>query len=411
MLELLLCSMLTILPDYLFRRYRQGKRLGHEITFFSVWFELRFGIVSCLMLTVALITAIFYFHPSTTSATLYFRTVPLISEAVGRVSEVHIEGLSGPVKKGDVIFKLDSSKQEAALETARRKIAEIDAAMLAAQADVIKAEGQIQEAKSAYQQASDELDVKSELQRRYPGIVPQRDIEKLQVLLAGRQGSLDAATASKQSAMTRVTSLLPAEKASAEAAMAEAQVDLNKTYIRAGVDGRVEQFALRVGDIVNPIMRPAGILIPEGAGRQAVAAGFGQIEANVIKVGMVAEAACISKPWTIIPMVVTSVQDYIAAGQFRGGEQLIEARQVVAPGTILAIVEPIYKGGLDGVTPGSSCIVNAYTSNHDLIAAKETGAFKGFLLHAVDAVGLVHAMLLRIQALLLPVKTLVLSGH
>jgi hypothetical protein len=54
---------------------------------------------------------------------------------------------------------------------------------------------------------------------------------------------------------------------------------------------------------------------------------------------------------------------------------------------------------------------NAYTSNHDLIAAKETGVFKGFVLHAVDAVGIVHAMLLRIQALLLPVKTLVLSGH
>jgi hypothetical protein len=28
-----------------------------------------------------------------------------------------------------------------------------------------------------------------------------------------------------------------------------------------------------------------------------------------------------------------------------------------------------------------------------------------------DAVGLVHALLLRIQALLLPIKTLVLSGH
>ncbi|MGA9037736.1 MAG: HlyD family secretion protein, partial [Pseudolabrys sp.] len=52
MLELLLCSLLTILPDYLFRRYRQGKRLGKEITLFSVWFELRWGIVSCLMLTV-----------------------------------------------------------------------------------------------------------------------------------------------------------------------------------------------------------------------------------------------------------------------------------------------------------------------------------------------------------------------
>jgi multidrug resistance efflux pump len=341
---------------------------------------------------------------------LFYRTVSIIPETTGRVAEVHV-GFSAPVKKGEVIFRLDNSKQEAALETVRRKIAEVDAAMLAAQADVLKAEGQIQQAKGDYQQASDELDTKRELQKRNPGIVPQRDIEKLEVLQAGRQGALDSATASKQSATIRVTALLPAEKASAEAALAEAQVDLDKTFIRAGVDGRVEQFTLRVGDIVSPIMRSAGILIPDGAGRQTLSAGFGQIEAQVMKVGMVAEAACISTPWRITPMVVTSVQDYIAAGQFRGGEQLVEAQQVVAPGTILTFLEPIYKGGLDGVTPGSSCIVNAYTSNHELIASKETGAFKGFALHAVDAVGLVHAMLLRIQALLLPVKTLVLSGH
>jgi hypothetical protein len=29
----------------------------------------------------------------------------------------------------------------------------------------------------------------------------------------------------------------------------------------------------------------------------------------------------------------------------------------------------------------------------------------------VDAVGIVHALILRIQALMLPVQTLVLSGH
>jgi multidrug resistance efflux pump len=409
MFELLLCSLLTIFPDYLYRRYRQGKRLGYEITFFSVWFELRFGIVACLMLTVSLITTIFYFHPSTATATLFYRTVPLVPETGGRVSEVRVN-FSAPVKKGDVIFKLDSAKQEAAMETARRKIAEVDAASLAGQADVLKADGQIQQAKGDYQQASDELDTKRELQKRNPGIVPQRDIEKLEVLLAGRQGALDSATASKQSATTRVSALLPAEKASAQAALAEAQVDLDKTYIRAGVDGRVEQFALRVGDIVNPMIRSAGILIPDDAG-QVLSAGFGQIEAQVMKVGMVAEATCISKPWTIIPMVVTAVQDSIAAGQFRGGEQLVDAQQVLAPGTILTFLEPIYHGGLDGVTRGSSCIVNAYTSNHERIASPETGAFKRFALHAVDATGLVHAMLLRIQALLLPIKTLVLSGH
>jgi len=410
MLELLLCSLLTILPDYLYRRYRQGKRFGHEITFYSVWFELRYGIVSCLMLTIALITMIFYFHPSTSTATMYFRTVPIVTETVGRVAEVHVD-YSAPVKQGDVLFRLDNSKQQAALETAKRKIAEVDASLLAAESDVVKSEGQVQEAKSAVQQAQDELDVKSELQRRNPGIVPQRDIEKLQVVVAQRQGSLDAAMAAKQSATLRVTALIPAEKASAQAALAEAQVDLDKTFIRAGVNGRVEQFLLRPGDIVNPIMRPAGVLIPEGAGQRALTAGFGQIEGQVMKVGMVAEATCISRPWVIIPLVVTSVQNYIAAGQFRGGEQLLEAQNTVRPGTILVFMEPIYKGGLDGVTPGSSCVANAYTSNHDLIASGKVGAFKSFALHVVDATGLVHALLLRIQALLLPVKTLVLSGH
>jgi hypothetical protein len=63
------------------------------------------------------------------------------------------------------------------------------------------------------------------------------------------------------------------------------------------------------------------------------------------------------------------------------------------------------------MSPYSSFRYSSYTNNHERIASKETGAFKRFALHAVDAVGIVHAMLLRIQALLLPVQMLVLSGH
>src|SRR5689334_10096168 len=103
MLELMICSLVTIVPDYLYRRYAQGKRFGKEITFFSVWYELRWGITGCLMLTISLITMIFYFHPATSSATLYFRTVPILPEGSGRVAEVKV-GFSAPVKKGDVLF-------------------------------------------------------------------------------------------------------------------------------------------------------------------------------------------------------------------------------------------------------------------------------------------------------------------
>src|SRR6476620_8133414 len=117
MLELMLCSLLTIVPDYLFRRYVQGKRLGKEITFYSVWFELRWGITSCLILTVALITTVFYNHPSTTNVTMMFRTVPILPETNGRVAEVFV-GFTGTVKQGEPIFRLDSQRQEADIATA-----------------------------------------------------------------------------------------------------------------------------------------------------------------------------------------------------------------------------------------------------------------------------------------------------
>lgn len=410
MLELVLCSLVTILPDYLYRHYAQGKRIGREITVYSVWYELRWGITACLMLTVLMITVIFYYHPSTTSVTAHFRTIPILPETNGRVSEIYVSWRD-EVEKGERIFKLDSAKQEADLEVAKRRLAEVDAQTVMAQADIAAAEGQIQQAKGGYEQALDELNTKVELRQRNPDVVTVREIERLQNTVDGRKGAVVAAEAAKLAAETRISTLLPAQKASAEATLRQAQVDLEKTVVYAGVTGHIEQFILRVGDIVNPFMRPAGILIPAEAGRMQLQAGFGQIEAQVMKVGMAAEVTCMSMPLTIIPMVVTGVQDHIAAGQIRAGEQLIEAQQVTRPGTLLVFLQPLYEGGLEGVTPGSSCIANAYTSNHDRLEKEDLGILTRLYLHGVDAVGVVHAIILRAQALLLPVQTLVLGGH
>ncbi|HRO48825.1 MAG TPA: biotin/lipoyl-binding protein [Hyphomicrobium sp.] len=410
MLELLLCSFFTILPDYLYRRYGEGKRFGVEIGVYSVWYELRYGITACLMLTVALITIIFYFHPSTTNVTGYFRTVPILPETSGRVTEVLV-GWADEVKKGQPLFRLDQRKTAAALEVANRQIEEVDAAMVVAQADISAAEGQIQEAKGAYQQALDELATKEELLRRNADVVAQREIDRLRNVVDGRKGALSAAQAARDAAQIKLTTLLPAQKASAEAARNQADVELTKMTISAGVDGHIEQFTLRVGDVVNPFMRPAGVLIPADAGRHYLVAGFNQIEAQVMKVGMAAEVTCVSKPLTIIPMVVTTVQDFIAAGQVRTSEQLVDTSQTARPGTLTVFLQPLYEGGLDGVTPGSSCIANAYTNNHDTLASGKIGIGRWLFLHAVDAVAIVHAMIIRLQALVMPVKLLVFGGH
>lgn len=409
MIELLLCSLVTILPDYLYRRYAQGKRLGREITLYSVWFELRYGITACLALTVSLITLILYFHHSTSNAISFFRTVPLLPEGSGRVEEVFVN-VRDKVKAGQPIFRLDSSEEEAAIETARRRLSEVDAAVASATTELGAAEARIGEAQAAYRQAQQELETKLELRRRHEASVSPREIERLEILVAGREAAVSTATANKATVETQISSVLPAQKASAEAQLAQAQVELNKTVVRAGVDGTLEQFTLRKGDIVNPLMRPAGVLIPSEAGRWGLVAGFNQLEAQVIKVGMVAEAACISNPLTIIPMVVVDVQDLIATGQLRASDLLVDAQQVAVPGTLTVYLQPLFEGGFDKVPPGSKCLANAYTNNHDRLQSEDLGTMTSLYLHMIDTVGVVHAIVLRIHALLLPFQTLVFSG-
>ena len=181
--------------------------------------------------------------------------------------------------------------------------------------------------------------------------------------------------------------------------------------MRAGVSGYVQQFVLRPGDVVNPMLRPAGILVPAEAGRRAIVAGFNQIQAQVVKPGIFAEATCIGKPFSIIPMAVTQVQDVIASGQIRPTDQLLDVTQTARPGTITAYLEPIYAGGLDGVPPGGNCIVHAYSDHHYELESGDVGAGRWLFLHMVDTVAVVKAALLRISAMLLPVQTLVLTGH
>lgn len=408
MLELLLCSAITVLPDFLWRRYGQGKRLGHEITLFSVWYELRWGITLCVILTVSLITTIFYFHPSTSSAVSVFRTVTILPETNGRVAETFVD-INQHVTQGQPLFRLDTSEEEAAIETAKRRISEVEAAMKVATSQLAEAEGRITQAKGALRQAQDEYDTRAELMRRNANAIAQREVDRALVAVETAQGAVDASIAAREAVQSQIDFALPAQKASAEAALAEAQVALDKSLVVAGTDGIVQQFALRPGDVVNPMLRPAGILVPDRA-VTGLAAGFGQIESQVIKVGMVGEVACSAVPFTVIPVVITDVQDVIAAGQIRPTDQLQDVSTFARPGTITAIMEPLFEGAFDRLPQGSSCMANAYTSNHDALQDPEIGGFHAFVLHAIDATGLVHAALLRLQALILPVRTLVLSG-
>lgn len=409
MLELLLCSMLTILPDFLYRRFGQGKRLGHEINLFTVWYELRWGITLCLILTLSLVTTVFYFHPSTKAASAVFRTVTILPETSGRVAETFVE-INQRVTQGQPLFRLDSRAQEAAVESAKRKIAEVEAGMITAKTRLAEAEARIVQARGALRQAEDELERRAEVQRRSPGSIAEADVERVRVQVQTAQGAVDAALAGRDAIQSQIEFQLPAEKASAEAALHEAEVALEKTLVVAGTDGMLQQFALRPGDIVNPMLRPAGILVPH-RGRSVLLAGFGQVESQVIKEGMIGEVTCMAIPWVIIPVVVTEVQPVIASGQVKPTDTLVDIQQMARAGSITVIMESLYQGQLDGLPLGGNCIANLYTSNHDRLQDPGVGALTRLGLHLVDTVGFVHALILRMQSLLLPFKVLVFGGH
>lgn len=175
---------------------------------------------------------------------------------------------------------------------------------------------------------------------------------------------------------------------------------------------------MATGSEISVAMNPAAvehlppfIALPGATDWFLVAAGFGQIEAQVMKVGMLGEVACMSKPWRIVPMVMTEVQDVIAAGQIKPTDQLLDMDEVRPGGTITVIVEPLFEGGLDSLPQWATCDANAYTSNHDRLEDENLGAGQRAAPHAVNAVGPIHALMLRIQAIFLPVQTLVLRGH
>lgn len=410
MLEFLACSLFTIFPDYLYRRYAQGKRLGSEINLYTVWYELRWGITACAILTIALLAAIFFYHPTTSNVSNLYRTVSILPEDAGRVEDVFVKN-NAHVKAGDRLFRLDDTVEVAQVKTHNFRLAEIEADILGARSELNAAAARVQEARGESDQAVNELKRSRDLYQLNPNATTVQRLESLANLVVTKEGILKAVVAERELAEVTLETTLPAKRDRVQAELEEAEARLAKKTVYAGFAGTLEQFLLQPGDLVNPFMRPAGILVPETSGRGRFIAGFRQITAPVLKEGMFAEIACSSKPFRIIPMYVEAIQDVIPSGQFRPADRLVDPVQVAEPGTILVTLHELYEGATADIPPGSKCIANAYTESHDLIASGELSTMGIIYYHAVDTLAVVHAILLRLQALVLPVQILVLSGH
>ncbi|GAH17187.1 unnamed protein product, partial [marine sediment metagenome] len=139
-------------------------------------------------------TVIFFYHPTTSNVILAYRTVSIISDRPGRVEKVYVRN-NQALQAGDPIFRLDTSRERAAAETARRRISEFDAETVQAKAELTVAEGNIAVAQGDLRKAQDTLERREKVFERNPANVSEAEIERLRATVQSRSGALDAARA------------------------------------------------------------------------------------------------------------------------------------------------------------------------------------------------------------------------
>jgi HlyD family secretion protein len=187
-------------------------------------------------------------------------TVEISSQISGQVSELNAD-YNTPVKKGQVIARIDPQtfearvrQAEAELAVARANLAMQRAALLRSRADQRSASANLDNARTRAADAERESRRRDELIQR--GVASTRDVERARTDLESASAQTNAAQAAVSSSEAQIAvaeaQVLNATAAvqKAEAALEQALIDLERTYIRAPVDGIVINRAVNLGQTV-----------------------------------------------------------------------------------------------------------------------------------------------------------------
>ena len=86
-----------------------------------------------------------------------------------------------------------------------------------------------------------------------------------------------------------------------------------------------------------------------------------------------------------------------------------EMRRRATPETAEQVADAMW--GIVHARPEDDPVKLRVTRHHEELAKPDIGWGSWLFLHVVDTVSLVHAMILRLQALVMPIKLLVFGGH
>lgn len=283
-----------------------------------------------------------YNHPYTPYAKEMFVSVPINPAVRGVVTEVHVAP-NVPLKKGDVLFKLDPTpfeavvmQKRAALAAAELEVPQLEAAWRTAKASVELALADRDRTKSAFdrydkgqRQAGvdspfSELELDNRRQR-YLAAEAQYTAaksEELRVRLA-YESNVDGVN-------TKVAGL--------RAELDKALYELEQTVVYAPSDGIVTQMALRPGIVAVPMpLRSVISFIPNE--ERYMAGAFWQNSLLRLKEGDTAEVILDAAPGQVFSGTVAKILPAMAEGELQSTGSLMPSRMLTLPGRVVVLIK------------------------------------------------------------------------
>jgi membrane fusion protein, multidrug efflux system len=211
--------------------------------------------------------------------------VSIQPQVSGRITNIHFTD-GADVKKGALLFTIDTRPFEASLRQAQANVSRDTALKKQAEANLVR---EIAQAKWG------EVQVNRYRKLVEQGVVPREQYEQLQANLDSLNANADADRAAVHSADEAIKVDL--------AAVESAKVQLSYCYIRSPIDGRAGQRLVDVGNVVNP----------GGSSSNSGEAGSGSSSSNVLLV--IERLDPIYADFTISQNSLAEVQQQMRAGR------------------------------------------------------------------------------------------------
>ena len=325
-------------------------------------FSLLTAALGGVFLIGVLLLAMNYNHPFSSQARFYYNTTPIVPAVSGVVIDVPAKA-NTPLKKGDVLFRIDPepfknamNAKEAALAKAMQETKQLQAAADSAQKKLESAIADRDSAKDIFDRSTQLL---------ASGAIAQVQFEKAKNTYNAAEATAQSAKSEAERALLEAEAVIQGVNTDVARLQAErdtAKFNLEQSTVRAPTDGTVQQNFLRPGMYAASLpLRPVMIFLHEE--KPKFTAAFLQNSAQRIEQGSEAEFILPAVPGRFFKAKVSAVGAFIPQGQLQPSGNLLDPEQIKGEGRILVAIEPEEDLSKYQIVPGSSAQVAIYTEH------------------------------------------------